>query len=85
MDSGNCQTFTATPAEPGELPWELGQHLYWAFRSQVATRHSRRGHDSRICICRAEVAPLKIKCDVHQTDHDRHLNQRADDGRKRSA
>ena len=24
MDSRNCQTSTATPAEPGELPWKLG-------------------------------------------------------------
>ena len=27
MDSSKCQTLTATPAEPGELPTELGMLL----------------------------------------------------------
>ena len=27
MDSRKCQTATATPAKPGELPVGLGQHL----------------------------------------------------------
>jgi len=24
MDSSICQTFTASPAKPGDLPWRLG-------------------------------------------------------------
>ncbi len=49
MDSCKCQTLTASPAEPGELPWELVRRRWLVGDSDTALGMDGRQPD-RSCL-----------------------------------
>ncbi len=58
MDACNCQTLTATPAEPGELPTKLALKRFHFRGFLVAFRDSCKGSSAPVLIGVFSKAPV---------------------------
>ena len=67
MGSSKCQTTTATPAEPGELPYCLALHLRWLIHVNPA--ETRVSAEARVVVVQHYCLAGQLGCEQLRIDY----------------